>query len=192
MKSADALTTTLVAIGTMTAALALIWPASLTGGDDKPDTRAIRQPQLEIDGDIVKLVSAKPQFESGQDVVLLLKATNSSSRRVQIKPEVLLTDRSPISGMDRTGPMDRKVFEESYTLTLDPGEEATVRVDSGRIASAGHTYSFVLEAGQQKLLAGSFTAAGVVPDSLLGPPTTQPARAGLEARSAPAPAVAAR
>ena len=194
MKIADILMVTLVAGATMTTTLALMWPTPLSGDNPKPDTHPIAQPQLEIDGCVLTLASAKPRFEAGEEVILLLHATNTTDRAVAITPEVQVVEVAPNDPMSRVMRMPVQVFKQPCTLTLDPGKESVMRIATKCLAKPGNAYRFVLADGAKQLWITGFTMPGATTAIPPRGPVVPLARANLAAlkvKSAAPPARAA-
>jgi hypothetical protein len=183
MKIADALTTTIIAAGTMLVALAVFWPTGLIGDDAGPRLQPIKVPQLEAAGAVLTLRSEKPSYAGGEDIELVLTAKNISDQPLEVRPEVSVLAQPPTTRDSRSLPVSRKVFEDQPMLTLKAGEEAPLTIDTKLPAKAGQTYSFVLAVGKEKIRVAGFTVAGAKAAGPLAVPATQPAAA---ARSTPA------
>jgi hypothetical protein len=147
MKIHDLATIGAAALVTAILTVATFLPASLeAGGDGDGPAAKIAHPKLATNGVeiTIALVEDRP-LKPGDEPVFELRLVNTTNQPVAAAVRVAMTSMFPGGLISRIGPMPQNLWQDEYTMTLEPGATNVVSVATKTKLPANSTINVVLQ-----------------------------------------------
>lgn len=148
MTRREVLTILAVAIGTAGVTVGLLWPGGSVAQQALGEPGEIEQPVLAVAGCTLTLTAEHAESFPGQRPVLVLRATNPTSRPVDLVAGASLWAQEVPDPMSRRMPISQPVWGQSCPLALAPGETRTLRLTTVPLP-AGREVQYSLSAAER-------------------------------------------